>query len=225
MHYDGWVLRFNGGYTRRANSVNLIGPSSLPIEVKIQYCEDAYRAARQYTVFKLFTDPEAENLDRKLALLGYKTEGHTDVMIRPLSRLDLDRAMDIRVETELTDRWLNAAAELNEIDTRHRSRLEHILRNIRPHHGFASVRIGGETVSVGLSVVERGWLGIFDIVTAKSHRRQGFGRSLVNNMMEWGHQHGAANAYLQVMTNNISAINLYRSLGFVSEYSYWYRTQ
>ena len=30
MYYDGWNLRFAEGYTNRANSVNVFGPSTLP---------------------------------------------------------------------------------------------------------------------------------------------------------------------------------------------------
>ena len=40
--YDGWLLRFSYFYTHRTNCVEQIGPSSIPIEEKINFCEDAY---------------------------------------------------------------------------------------------------------------------------------------------------------------------------------------
>ena len=39
--YDGWLLRFSYFYTHRTNCVEQIGPSSIPIEEKINFCEDA----------------------------------------------------------------------------------------------------------------------------------------------------------------------------------------
>lgn len=41
--YDGWILRFSYFYTHRTNSVEQIGTSTIPLEEKINYCEDIYR--------------------------------------------------------------------------------------------------------------------------------------------------------------------------------------
>jgi hypothetical protein len=40
--YDGWLLNFANGYTRRANSVQTLYPSTLDLEEKIDYCEALY---------------------------------------------------------------------------------------------------------------------------------------------------------------------------------------
>ena len=59
--YDGWVLRFAEGYTRRANSINPLYPSTLdPIE-KIRVCEEIYAARGQDIVFKLTPACEPAN--------------------------------------------------------------------------------------------------------------------------------------------------------------------
>ena len=49
--YDGWILRFSYFYTHRTNSVEQIGPSTIPVEEKVQYCEEIYRAGvhRQFS--------------------------------------------------------------------------------------------------------------------------------------------------------------------------------
>src|SRR5262249_29851311 len=37
---DGWLLRFSRGYTKRANSVNPLYPSALPLEDHVRQCEE-----------------------------------------------------------------------------------------------------------------------------------------------------------------------------------------
>ncbi len=51
--YDGWVLRFANGYTKRANSVHPIYSSTLPVGEKITFCEGLYGREGLPTVFKL----------------------------------------------------------------------------------------------------------------------------------------------------------------------------
>ena len=43
LHYDGWVLRFADGYTKRANSVYPLYPSEINVDEKIDFCESFYR--------------------------------------------------------------------------------------------------------------------------------------------------------------------------------------
>lgn len=40
--YDGWVLRFANGYTKRANSIQPIFYSTYELEQKIDACEKIY---------------------------------------------------------------------------------------------------------------------------------------------------------------------------------------
>jgi hypothetical protein len=40
--YDGWVLRFAEGHTKRANSVNPIYTFKQPVDEKITQCEQLY---------------------------------------------------------------------------------------------------------------------------------------------------------------------------------------
>jgi ribosomal protein S18 acetylase RimI-like enzyme len=72
-------------------------------------------------------------------------------------------------------------------------------------------------------VVERGPLGLFDIVSDPQRRRAGHGRRVVEGLMAWGRGRGAACAYLQVVATNARAIALYQSLGFREAYRHHYR--
>ena len=51
MYYDGWILRFANGVTRRSNSVNPIFGSKLDVEGKISFCEKIYTETNLPTIF------------------------------------------------------------------------------------------------------------------------------------------------------------------------------
>ena len=42
IHYDGWILRFANGVTKRSNSVNMLYHSTLDPVEKIEFCEDIF---------------------------------------------------------------------------------------------------------------------------------------------------------------------------------------
>ena len=51
IYHDGWVLRFAGGYTRRANSVQPLYPAALALDVTVAPAEGAYGRVLQARVF------------------------------------------------------------------------------------------------------------------------------------------------------------------------------
>jgi ribosomal protein S18 acetylase RimI-like enzyme len=99
-----------------------------------------------------------------------------------------------------------------------------MLAQIVPEAGFAAAHDDrGAAAAFGLGVVERGHLGLFDIVSDPQRRRAGHGRRLVEGLMAWGRARGATRAYLQVVATNARAIALYESLGFREAYRHHYR--
>jgi GNAT superfamily N-acetyltransferase len=244
LHYDGWVLSFSDGYTRRANSIHPLYPSALPLADKIAFCEASYAALGQETVFKL-TDPDVE-LDEILASHGYAPAATTSVQIADLSQLDdqtpsdtlgdppgshsasgraVARGLDaaIVVDTTLQEAWLNDFNRLSQTPERFHPTMQRMLRNIAPAHAFASITLNGQCVALGLAVAERGYVGLFDIVVDATVRNQGLGRRIVTGLLHWGRQHGATQAHLAVMRDNAPARHLYAQLGFKEVYRYWYR--
>jgi GNAT superfamily N-acetyltransferase len=79
MLYDGWVLRFANGYTKRANSVNPIYYSQEDIYEKIRHCERIYAAHRLKTIFKITPFIQPTNLDDILENEGYSIIDPTSV--------------------------------------------------------------------------------------------------------------------------------------------------
>jgi ribosomal protein S18 acetylase RimI-like enzyme len=83
--YDGWILRFGGGFTRRANSINPLYASSLPLGEKIDECEAAYARRNQPAVFKLTPASQPPALDSALAGAGYEAQATTSVQVADLT--------------------------------------------------------------------------------------------------------------------------------------------
>lgn len=57
----------------------------------------------------------------------------------------------------------------------------------------------------------------FGITVTRSHWGQGLGRKLTECLLEWGRKVGLRKMTLRVYEDNVRAIALYRSLGFVEE--------
>ncbi len=76
------------------------------------------------------------------------------------------------------------------------------------------VRVVGYTMVRRFQLGSAGWL-IANVAVAPEFRGRGIGRALVSACLEYARAHGAQWAALQVRADNIPALRLYRSLGFV----------
>lgn len=224
VFYDGWVLRFANGYSRRANSVQPLYASTLDLDEKIDYCEAMYRERGLKSTFKLTNAAQPQHLDAALEQRGYATDGHTSVQTRSLvdENSETDRAI-VEVESSLGEHWLQDYARLTSVDPRHVPTIRLILGSLAPKAGFFRLIQNGETAAIGLGVVERGYVGLYDIVTDIRQRSRGLGTQMIRHILRWGQVNGAHSAYLQVMLNNPPALRLYDKLGFREVYQYWYR--
>jgi N-acetylglutamate synthase len=221
--YDGWVLRFSDGYTKRANSVHPLYSSSLNVEEKVQACEEIYRSKGLDVVFKMTTLARPENLDAILVERGYRLDSLTSVQTLDLTKVEGGSIQNSTVSETLSEDWLADCCRLSKLDERRRSTLQRMLSNLVPQPGFASLRQDGYVIACGMGIAQDGYVGLFDIVTDVNFRRQGFGRQLVLRLLARGKRNGAHTAYLQVMLNNEPALRLYSGLGFKEIYTYWYR--
>jgi ribosomal protein S18 acetylase RimI-like enzyme len=222
MLYDGWVLRFADGYTKRANSVHPLYSSSLNVEEKIQACEEIYQSKGLDVVFKLTPSAQPENLDKVLAAKEYKADSRTSVQLLELDGVDKALAQSALLTEDYAD-WLPAFCKLSNIGGHGEPTLKQLLHNVVPAQCFASICHQGQVVACGMGVLQGQFVGLFDIVTDADFRRQGFGKQLVLSILAWGKHNSAQTAYLQVMLNNEPALRLYSGLGFREIYTYWYR--
>lgn len=237
-HDDGWVIRMADGHTRRANSVQLLyAATGDDPDAKIARCEAAYHTHGLPSAFKLTSpasaDPTNDPLEDLLAARGYERNGESSVQTLDLAQQkETEASGQANTSAILTIdmgampvAWLDAVVQFGLLVPARQTTLSRMLANLLPSHGFAILTDAGNPVAVGLGVVERGHLGLFDVGVDPQQRRQGFGRDLINRMLAWGHAQGAHTAYLQVMEGNAPALALYAQLGFREQYRYWYRVK
>ncbi len=226
LHYDGWILRFAEGYARRANSVNPVYESSLPTHTKISFCQQLYSARGLDTVFKITEAVQPNDLDSILEVEGYRQEALTSVQtVSLLDRQFGPAEVATFSSTQFSESWLNDYFRLTGRDKNYLLVTRRLHQNIFPETCYMSIRENDANIALGLGVLERGYLGIYDIVTAPEGRNRGLATQLMSQLLAWGQSNGAEHAYLQVMTDNAPALRLYNKLGFVEVYQYWYRVK
>jgi ribosomal protein S18 acetylase RimI-like enzyme len=221
MLLDGWVLRFSRGFTKRANSiVPLYLALQMPID-KVRYCENLYAREQLKTIFRLTTVVANDPLDVLLEGRGYQRVDPTLVLGCDLANADFTIQPGFR-QLPRAD-WLDAYARNAQMPDHTQQLHAALLQGIRTDHTFGAIDAEGGFSACGMAVLERELVGLFDIVTNPAMRRRGHARLLVQSLLKWAQQNGARHAYLQVMQTNHAARELYRELGFVDLYHYWYR--
>lgn len=223
--YDGWVLRFSDGFTKRANSINPLFSSSLSLDDKLSHCERLYSSRGLKVIFKLTHASFPTNLDTVLEDRGYEEIDCTSVQTLSLTSDFLPEHEAFDVFTELSDVWVDAFCSLNRTAAKNRSALVHILERILPPTFYVSLLVKGKVVACGFAVLDGSMISFYDIFTKVSQRKKGYGEQIMLHLLQLGKDHGATSAFLQVMKNNIAALRLYKKLGFKEEYIYWYRVK
>jgi ribosomal protein S18 acetylase RimI-like enzyme len=225
MLFDGWVLRFAEGYTKRANSINPLYPSQREQGAMIDACEGIYQSRGLPTIFKLTSDEAPAGLDAALAGRGYRLVDPT--LVQTLSLVDHTApiAEGIVAETALSMRWLSEYTRMNSVAPEKAATLQKMLLSLVPDRRFVMLFRDGQPVGCAMIVLQDRHVGIFDVVIEPTLRRRGLGRCLMQSLLALARDAGAERAYLQVVAANTPAVTLYRSLGFKDIYDYWYRVK
>ncbi|MBQ8548147.1 MAG: GNAT family N-acetyltransferase [Lachnospiraceae bacterium] len=236
--YDGWLLRFADGYTKRANSVSVVGKSDLPITDKISYCEEMYAEHNLPIVFKI--TPIAAELDGILEERGYSAVDKTNVMTvdltekgktvakhieRKVTGVPVTGEVSVTIEEKFTEAWQYYYFTFNKVPPSSVPIAKKIQAKITNPVLCATVYVDKKAVACGLGVMEQGHVGLLDIVVKEEYRGCGLGKVLCQALLEKAKEKGSTTGYLQVVDSNEVAKRLYKSLGFEDVYSYWYQVK
>ncbi|HEY7282797.1 MAG TPA: GNAT family N-acetyltransferase [Actinomycetota bacterium] len=227
---DGWRLRTTPGVeARRSNSVlPLVDGGRLSLEDKLAIVDEFYAERGLPARFELSPATVPAGLDDVLAARGFEIELEIDIMVADLaevaSRSARDGAPDVRVEEEPSEAWLDTMLGVTARGERGTLRVA-VLDRIAPPVRYASAADGERTIAVGMSVRERGWLGIFSMATLPEARRRGAATAILHALAQDGLRGGAARSYLQTDIGNAASHAVYEAIGFATAYRYHYRVR
>ena len=220
--YDGWLMRFLGGPSKRVNSVNVLYPSSVPFSEKISYCESIYSSQGLQVIFRVPDPFTTEALNTALLAAGYTSYDPTFVLGRkiqpgifsPHSRATLR-------EMSIPD-WMQLRSFVGDVAVEKIAYLERILEIIVPEKVLLGCFVDQEPAACGIAVREEDYLGYFSIYTHHHIRRKGYAKAVMAALTGWGLKNGANFGYLQVEGDNTPAKKLYGEMGFEACYRYVY---
>mgnify|MGYP006317426813 FL=1 len=86
--YDGWVLRFSRGYTKRSNCINPLYESYFDLEEKFEYCRKIYKEKRLPIIYKLIDTKVSLMVDEFLEKKGLKKQDM--VTVKEIDLTDVD---------------------------------------------------------------------------------------------------------------------------------------
>ncbi len=224
---DGWVLRFAGGYTRRANSATPLDPGRDDLAAKIAQCESLYAAQGLPALIRTRSFGDAA-LEEALTARGYRPEGLSAVIWAPLGPPAGDDGDGVELsETAPSVGWLDAHTRITGSDPAARSR---ILGTVAVPCAFAGIPAGvpgSALASVAFGAVHDGVACLHLVATDPAFRRRGLSRRVGRALLAWAvDRAGAREAALQVEAGNTVAFALYAGLGFRTElfrYQYYRR--
>lgn len=224
--YDGWLLRFSYFYTHRTNCIEQIGPSSIPLDDKLTYCEEIYEKWGSPAIYKI--NPLLDSsFDQKLTERGYHMAHITEVMTMGLlERKPYSKPSRVILRSKISPSWLNALFSMKGTTNQlHRTIVPSMYAAIPKDTIAAYIYDKDQIVGTGLGILDRDYIGLYAIHVHEAYRGQGIGREICCAILDTAMEYGASSAYLQVIKGNIPAKNLYSSLGFQDFYTYWFRQQ
>jgi GNAT superfamily N-acetyltransferase len=207
---DGWLWRWSGGASQRANSVSTIGFTGGDAAAALDRVEALYRAKGVPAQLHTYDLTEPAGLSALLEARGYGA-GETTVTMLATASLAPPPA-NVTIANEPSPEWLEVYMEA--ITESRREVNRQILRRIPDPRAFFSVWRDGRVVSTALCVADQGHAVAECVATRADARGRRGAEEAMRALMAWAASLGAHTVGLQVVDQNHAAMALYRRLGF-----------
>ena len=221
LEFDGAVLRFTHGFTRRANSARVEAGGG-DLEGLIARAEREYRSRGLRPGFRL-TPLTPDGFEPLLRERGYHIDTEAVVMVaHELPEGTTPAAGDgIELLPAFGEEWLRVFRAIErQWPPEQDPGARWVLGSGEAPRRFALARIGGAPAATGYARLEDDWLYIASVATFPERRRLGLARAISGRLFDWGARCGARRAILQAETKNTAAQALYAKLGFEPRYRY-----
>ncbi|MBN1469763.1 MAG: GNAT family N-acetyltransferase [Fusobacteriaceae bacterium] len=220
--YDGWIMRFSEGYTKRANSINPMYESYFDLEEKYEYCRKLYEEKKLSMIFKIMEGDNFEEVDRFLENKGLPKREL--VIIKEIDIEEINYEVEkINISWGFDKKWFDFFSLENKLSFKEEKILKKILDKNIDNNIYFSKEIKGEIVACGMAVVEEARIGIFNIFVKENKRKKGYATEIIKGILVEARKINIRKGYLQVINNNEHAIKLYKKMGFREKYRTWYR--
>jgi GNAT superfamily N-acetyltransferase len=216
----GWRLRFSGGYTKRANSINALRPDAQFDSRTLDALETPYRERHQLPIWRLTPLAPSAIVDL-LAGRGYRPIERSLLQVCPLDP-GFAPSPEVSIQPEPSAAWIEAFSTYSPVRPEHHDTMRRMLASIAAPAGFAFVEEAGRPMAMAIGAVQGDHMGLFDVLVMPQARRRGLARRVTESLYAWARSHGARFAYLQVVATNQAAMPLYAAQGFRTVYDYEY---
>jgi ribosomal protein S18 acetylase RimI-like enzyme len=217
---DGWVARFSGGVTQRANSVM---PLATPTDLTntLEQVEKLYADRGLPTVFQIGADSAPAELDRVLADRGYAFGSPTSLQTARIGQVAPVDGVEI---TESPDQdWLDLWWSVDG-----RGDADALATAVKILAGgpalYATIRDDRGAAAIGRLALVGEWGGVYCMAVRADVRRRGLGAAVLRGLLAGGHERGVTRYWLHVRAENTAARQLYANAGFAEASVYHYRT-
>jgi GNAT superfamily N-acetyltransferase len=225
-----WLLRASGGFSARANSVMAVGDPGMPFDEAVAAVVGFYRGHRLTPWAQVVVGSDTAD---QFVGSGWPSAraGEADSEFQIASVAQAARVVRTMLPAEPPPVSVAAAVSPAWLANDSRARSHHdaavaVLEG-PDQVGFAEIAAPGAgpdaaLVAKGRVACDGDWAGITDVWVSPDHRRRGLALVVVDEMMAWSAERGAATAYLQVRGDNAAGLALYAGLGFRTHHTYRY---
>ena len=219
---DGWLWRYSGGGSQRANSVSALGFQGADVDAAIAEAEARYRARGASAMFQVCDVNAPADLDERLQRRGYRLQEPCTALAKSIAPdASIEHDPDVEIGDAPSEAWLSVY--LAGITPSRRDLAPAILARVPPPRAFLLLRDRGQPAATALGVVAEG-VAIAECVMTRADRRRGGAASRVMRVLEaWGAREGATITALQAVAANEPAQGLYAKLAYARVGGYHYR--
>jgi len=222
-HDGGWIRQFADGYTKRANSVQAMDPhDDQDADARLHSYINWAHAKGEIPTFRV-TPLAGTGVIAALNKLHWRPFEQSVVMALPVGAAFTPKCSFKIFDANNPD-WYQVQAKMSGYGMETVDDLKKMLDRIASDaRGILAYDEAGEAAAAALASVHAG-IGVYlNVVVREGLRGQGFGRCVMQAALNWSRELGTNWAAIQVLADNVPAVNLYRSLGFEEIYRYQYR--